>query len=178
MREELRFDPLKAIDCMEIVRQPSQRTVLGVDAAMSWEEAEYLAAMPVAWTARAATEDGEERIIACFGLSETFPGMVGVGWAMLAEGLGAHHLRLTRFLAEIIASSPLKRIELIAPCIDIEPVARAHPEFDPWQLVAAAIAAPTREVRWAKLLGMKPAHVLRRFGAADESFLLFERIAV
>lgn len=176
MPDALTFRRLRASDCLTIERQASQRTVLGLDAEMTWEEAELHAAQPVGWTALATKADGSERIIACFGISETFPGQVGVGWAMLADGLGRHHLQLTRFVAKIIAECTLPRLEVIAPCSDVEPIAREFPQFDPWALVQAALAVPTRECRWALLLGLRPAHVLRRHGAADESYMLFERI--
>ena len=43
------------------------------------------------------------------------------------------------------------------------------------ELTALAMKYATPECRWAKLLGFTPAHVLRRFGAASETYMLFER---
>jgi hypothetical protein len=44
-------------------------------------------------------------------------------------------------------------------------------------MVAACMAEPSPECRWACLLGFAPAHVLRNFGAASETYMLFERFA-
>lgn len=176
MRDALTFRRLRASDCLTIEMQGSQRTVMGLDAEMGWEEAELHAAQPVGWTAVVSDPDGSMRILACFGISETFPGQVGVGWAMLASGLGKYHLQLTRFVSKIIGTCPLPRLEVIAPCSNVELIAREYPQFDPWALVQAAMAEPTRECRWALMLGLQPVHVLRRHGAADESYMLFERI--
>ena len=95
---------------------------------------------------------------------------------MLGEGIGASHLELTRFVAQVIVDCPLPRLEFYAKAADVEHLlhpARHYPAAD---IVAMAMAEPTRECRWALLLGMRPSHLLRRFGAADESYMLFERI--
>ena len=176
MSAKLEFRRLRASDPLTIELQPSQETVLGLDARMEYAEAEHHAQQPVAWTAFTRGRNGAERIVACFGLQETFPGHVGVGWAMLAAGVGAHHLQLTRFVRNVIATAPLARIEVMARAADIEPVAAAFPHFDPWQLVQAAMERPTPECRWAQALGLKARHVLRRFGMADETYMLFERV--
>lgn len=172
------FTKLQPVDLLEIARQPSQDRVLGL--AYEWSEAEgqQLCAEPVAWTARA---DG--RIIACFGISETFEGLQGWGWAVLATGIGGAHLALTRFMRSVIAECGLARLEVLARAVDLEAVIatavidREGP-LDSGQLVALAMARPTPECRWAALLGLQPAHVLRRYGAASESYMLFERIGL
>lgn len=169
--EKLTIVPLEAEHLLRIEQQPSQRYVLGRLAVFSEEEAEAHASQKVAYTAFLG-----DRIMACMLIYETFPDQVGVAYAVLAEGLGRHHLQLTRFIKGKIEESRLPRIEVIAPCWDIEDLAALHPEFDAWQLVQAALRVPTPEVRWALLLGLKPAHVLRKYGGRCESFMLFERI--
>jgi hypothetical protein len=173
IRQNLCFNPLAPRDLLTIERQPSQRRVLGLDGAVSEEEAESLAAQPVAWTARL---DG--RIIACFGINQTFAPVQGVGWAILAAHIGPAHLALTRFIrTRVILATTLKRLELFAIANDAEAILARWPELDGSQLLAAVMVRPTRECAWARLLGMSPAHVLRKFGQASETHVLFERIA-
>lgn len=146
------FAPMRADDALTIQRQASQLVQLGLERQMSREEAEALAA-DEAWTA--STADG--RIVACIGLKETFPGVQAVAWAIFAEGIGGAHLAITRFArARIVARSRpdgLARIEAI---------------------VRASVPA---ECAWARLVGLTPAHLLRKFGAASEDHVLYERIA-
>lgn len=168
----LAFRRMRPEDPIAIKRQPSQRRVLGLDAQMSSEEAEHHAAQRVAWTAW-----HDDRRVACFGISETFAGVQGVAWAILAPRIGALHLPLTRFMRGEIASAGLARIELLAAANDAEAILSRWPDLDPAQLLAAVMVNPTRECAWARLLGLTPAHVLRRFGAASETCVLFERIA-
>lgn len=146
------IEPMIAAEALAIQRQASQRVQLGIEREMSFEEACGLADGPgEAWTVR--VPDGDSwRIVACLGLRETFPGAQAVAWAILAEGLGHAHLAITRFARRRIAESPLPRIEAI---------------------VRADVAA---EVAWASLVGLKPAHVLRCFGAKSETHILCERI--
>lgn len=140
--------PMVASDAIQIQRQASQRVQLGVERAMSIDEASALARGPgEAWSAWS-----RGRIVACLGLRETFPGMQAVAWAILAEGIGGCHLTVTRFARRRIATSPLRRIEAI---------------------VRADVPA---EGAWASLVGLAPAHVLRCFGAAAETHVLHERI--
>lgn len=149
----VRFTPMIAADAVAIQRQASQRVQLGLEREMTWEEAEALADGPgEAWTATIRTGAAEARIVACLGLRETFEGRQAVAWAILAEGIGAAHLAISRFAKARIAASPLPRIEAI---------------------VLASVHA---EVAWAKLVGLQPVHVLRRFGAQSETHLLCERI--
>lgn len=140
---------MNAVDAIVIQRQPSQQVQLGLTREISEEEAQGLATGGEAWTAW--VDDGSSwRIVACFGLRETFPGRQAVAWAILAEGLGSAHLAVTRFARARIEASALRRIE--------------------------AITLTPAEHAWAKLLGLTPAHVLRAFGAASEDHILFERI--
>ncbi len=168
---EIAFHRLEPNDLFEIERQPSQLTVLGMPADLTEAEAQILADQDVAWTAWVAG-----RPIACFGISEFFAGRHGLAWSLLAEGIGADHLALTRFMRAEIAGAGLARIELIARAADIEDMAARYPWMDPWALVQVAMAEPTPECRWARLLGFRPAHVLRLYGGASETFMLFERL--
>ncbi len=145
----VRIVTMIADDALTIQRQASQRVQLGLDRDMTREEAAGLAEGPgEAWTVFAG-----DRIVACIGLRETFPGVQAVAWAILAEGIGGAHLAVTRFARARIRASAYRRIEAIV-----------------------RVAVPA-EVAWAKLVGLTPAHVLRAFGAASEPHLLCERIA-
>lgn len=174
MRDPL---PLEPQDLMDIHRQPSQNLWLGIPGDVDFEDALHLASQPVAWTAR--RDDGS--ILACFGINETFEGVQGVAWALLSHPIGADHLALTRFIRAQVESAGLQRIELLAKASEIEGLfafSGGHGlTLDSAMLVSAAMANPTPECRWAELLGFQAAHVLRRFGAASETYMLFERIA-
>lgn len=163
--------PLFIEHLLSIHRQPSQHLQLGIDAQLTEEEAEELAGEREAW----ACLDGD-RLIACIGIRETFPGVQGVAWAVLAEGLGRCHLPLTRFARSRIEQSPLRRIEAIARSADAEAIIDQFPGLDGAMLLEAVMALPTPECSWARLCGLTPAHVLRQFGAASETQVLFERI--
>lgn len=171
----LRFDPLDPNDLATIAAQSSQKMWLGMDGSCDYEQALHLAAQPVAWTAR-----HRNRIIACFGINETFPGSQGVAWSLLAEGLGVHHLELTRFIRSQILWCGLARLELLARCLDIEPAIAADPRLnhrrDAQIELVTSPGAATPEVRWAMLLGMVPAYVMRKVGFAGETYLALERI--
>lgn len=134
-------------DAVEIRRQASQRVQMGLSRDMTLAEAAELVDEGAALTAFVGA-----RIVACFGIRETFPGAQGVAWALLAEGLGGAHLAVTRAARRLVMRSPLARIEAI---------------------VRADVDA---EVIWARLVGLTAAHVLRKFGAASEDHILFERI--
>ncbi|WP_294277576.1 hypothetical protein [uncultured Sphingomonas sp.] len=140
--------PMVATDALVIQRQASQRVQLGIERDMSVEEARDLAeGAGEAWTVR---QHG--RIVACLGLRETFPGAQAVAWAILSDRIGTAHLAVTRHARRRIAASPLARIEAI---------------------VREAVPA---ELAWAMLVGLQPAHVLRRFGQNSETHILCERI--
>jgi hypothetical protein len=168
---DLRFARLEAGDLLEIQQQRSPRVLFGMPATTSLEDAEVIASQRVAWTARHAG-----RLIACFGIVEHFARVHGLAWAMLADSIGAAHLPLTRFVAAAIARCGLARLELLARAPDLERVLATRPGLDSGQIVALARAYPTPEMRWALMLGMTPAHVLRFYGGAAESFCLFERL--
>lgn len=168
---ELRFSTLRAADLLAIERQPSQQLALGMAYEYDPEEAQLLAAQAIAWTVR----DGG-RIIACFGVAETFEGRQGWGWALLAPGMGFAHLALTRFVQDQIAACTLPRLEVLAKGPDIEAELAAMRDPDPGEVLSAVLAKSSPEVRWAQLLGLRPAHVLRCYGAASETYVLFEQL--
>lgn len=165
---------MAAEDAIEIQRQASQRVQLGLARDMGLEEAEALALGDgEAWTLFAGA-----RIVACVGLRETFPGAQAVAWAILAEGIGTAHLAVTRHARERIQASRLNRIEAICTAsLDAEAVLAKTGPLDPGQLLEAVLAVPSPEMRWAAAVGLAPAAVLRRFGAAGETHVLYERIA-
>ncbi|QVM82934.1 hypothetical protein [Novosphingobium decolorationis] len=171
MREAVTLSRLVPQDLLQLERQPSQRLFLGTDGTISAAEAEGLAAMPQAWCVHRGSVP-----IACFGVSELFPGQHGVAWAMLGSGLGADHLRLTRFVRAKLAACQLNRIETFVRCVDVEHLLARSPQLDSGHLVALAMLSPTAECRWAAMLGFRPAHVLRRYGAGDETYMMMERI--
>lgn len=167
--------PMVADDAGRIERQPSQRMALGIEAGVevTTEIAADLIAGGEAWS----VERGG-RVVACLGLRETFPGVQGVAWAILAEGIGAAHLVTTRHARARIAASPLRRIEAVCRAgVDAEAILTAFPDLDPTQLLEAVLSVPSPETRWAAAAGLIPVHVLRKFGAASETHVLFERIA-
>lgn len=170
MREAATFEPMQGWHLLAIERQPSQRMLLGQLADASPEEAAAMAAQRVAWT---MLVDG--RPLACFGIYESYPGLQGMGWAVLGVNIGRAHHALTRFARAQIAACGLKRCELYARASDIEQVIAEHGPLDPGQEVAVAMLRPTPECRWAVLLGLKPRHVLRHYGPLGETFMLFER---
>ncbi|MEM8725012.1 MAG: hypothetical protein AAGE86_05765 [Pseudomonadota bacterium] len=154
------------MDLLHIDQQESQKVWFGLDGAVDFDSAAHLAGQPVAWTV--SRDDGS--ILACFGINETFENALGeavqgVAWALLSRPIGADHLPLTRFVRSVVASSSLRRIELFAKAregaVTIDEV----------------MAEATAECRWAVSLGFTPAHVLRNFGAASETYMLFERLS-
>jgi hypothetical protein len=152
--------------------QPSQCLQLGELSTLSDEEAEALCDQDEAWACR---YDGV--LVALVGIRETYPGRQGVAWAMLADKIGSAHLAVTRYARWRVSLSPLKRLEVIAIAGDVEAMIDASPRIanDPWFL-CEKLSRSTAECRWAALIGFRAAHVLRNFGAASETHMLFERI--
>lgn len=166
---------LQPADLMALDLQPSQRMTLGLDTqAVSIDEAEDLASSRFAWSVR-----HEGRLIACIGIAETFAGTQGVGWAHLARGIGSAHLALTRFARARITDCGLARVEAIVRAPDAENAIASFPFLaeDAEGLLVAMLQTPTPEMIWIQLLGLRPAHVLRKFGAAAQTHMLYERIA-
>jgi hypothetical protein len=167
----LTFADLDPQDLFAITRQASQRFVLGLPGTLSLDDAKVLAAGPVAWTVFRGNT-----IIACFGVAEQFPDHQGIGWALLAPGLGQAHLQLTRFVRERIAACALARVEAVARSYDFEAILELYPDLDTGQIVELACQRPTPEIRWAMLCGFRPAHLLRCYGPHGESYMLMERL--
>lgn len=172
------FSPMAPEDAMAIDRQPSQRVQLGLDDAMTIEAAEDMVRYGEAWCARRAGGKDGGRIVACLGLRETFAGRSGVAWAILAKGIGGAHVAVTRFARRRIAASALVRIEAVVKAgVDAEAVLTCFPGIDGHALLEAVLSVPSAETRWAGAVGMTPVAVLRKFGAASATHVLFERIA-
>jgi hypothetical protein len=152
----------------------ANRVVFGMPVVATREEAQAIASERIAWAARSGA-----KLLACFGIVEHFAGVHGLAWAILADRLGSAHLPLTRFVAAEIAACGLPRLELLARGPDLEALLAkwpALPALDSGQMVELAAMRATPEMRWAKLIGMRPAHVLRFYGGAAETFVLFERL--
>lgn len=160
-----------------IDRQPSQRVQYGMEIGEIGDAECADLADPRHGVRVAFLREGVP--VAVMGVAETFAGCHGIAWAILAPGIGPDHLAMTREARRRLDRSGLARIELVAVCADIEPTLAIMPDLDPVAMVEAltrpGIATP--EVRWALQLGFRPAHVLRKYGAAGETHLLFERIA-
>ncbi|MGN6124816.1 MAG: hypothetical protein ACTHOJ_17870 [Sphingomonas oligoaromativorans] len=139
--------PMRPEDALLLQRQPSQRMQLGLEMDLDLAAARDLVHGGEAWTAWR-----DDLPIACMGLRETFPGVQGVAWAVLAEGIGAAHLAISRHARRRIADSPLIRIEAIVR------------------------AAAPAEGAWARTVGLEPEALLRCFGARSEDHVLYVRI--
>lgn len=169
---EVRFVPLRSAHIRSIELQPSQMRPLGLEYEPGEEQIQRMREGPISWTALQGN-----RVVACFGVVEQFGPMHGTGWAMLARDIGTAHLAVTRFARDCIATCDIPRVELLARCHDVEGLLERHPDLDPGQIAAIAAAEPTPEIRWGRMLGFAPAHVLRCYGANGESVMLMERIA-
>jgi hypothetical protein len=167
----VRFFTLTANDVLAIQRLPRHGVVFGQPEIATREEAEAMAASPVAWACRYKGE-----LIACFGIVEHFRGRQGLGWTLLADRLGLAHLRLTRFIQQQIDNCGLRRLELLARGPDLEGVLARHPGLDQGQILALAMEAATPEMRWAQMLGLQPAYVMRQWGADSSTCVVFERL--
>jgi hypothetical protein len=165
------FDAARLVpaDLLAIERQASQSFELGLPIAIDGETAEALASDGNAWSVR-----GGGRLIACMGIAESFPGRNGVCWAVLADDLGRYHLPLTRFARSCIVDSRLPRIEALALAADAEAILHDYPGLDPVMLTAAVMALPTPQCAWARLCGLTPVHVLLKYGAGLQTYMLFE----
>lgn len=174
MREvaRLAFSRMQPEDLFAIDVQESQTTFLGQDATPDEETAYNLASQPVAWTAWR-----DSKVLACFGFNEAFPGKHGTAWALLGKDIGRDHLALTRFVRKVVEGCTLDRLDVLARCEDVEPIMLGgKPWPAPAALLKLALVDPTPEVRWCLMLGFEPAHLLRKFGAAGETYMMFERI--
>lgn len=140
-------------DAVQLALQPSQHLTLGLTRpVLSYADGEELAAGGPAWTALA---DG--RVIACFGATTLWPANGAfrghaVAWALLAEGIGAAHLALTRYVREKVETLDVSRLEAIVRC---------------------DVAA---EACWAKLCGLRRRHLLRQWGPEGKPHILYARV--
>lgn len=154
MSRSVQIRAFLAGDVVQLALQPSQHMTLGVHKAVhSIEDGETLEAAGPAWTAIGA--DG--RILCCYGFAyehrpSELTGGHALAWALLTTDLGPAHVAITRFARETIAASPIDRIEA---------------------LVRADVAA---ECRWAEMVGLELAAVLRAWGPERRTHLLFERV--
>lgn len=173
MSSGLTFRRLRAEDLLQLTPQASQRVQYGQEVELSYDEAAAYAAGPHAWAA-----EGPLGAVACMGVAETFPGAAGLAWAIFAEGVELRQMaRLTRFAREVvIGQNPLPRIEAVVRCTDVEAAVETGHAVSPAALRAYALETPTPQVRWALAVGLSPVAVLRKFGAANETHLLLERI--
>jgi hypothetical protein len=148
------FRPFLAGDVVQLALQPSQHVTLGISKPVhTVEDGRELEALGPAWTA----VDEEGRILACYGFGYQWPpsektGGHALAWAMLAEGLGAAHVAITRFARRTLETSPIERIEAI---------------------VRAGVEA---EWRWAEMVGFTRVAELRCWGPEAETHLLYERV--
>jgi len=142
------FRDFVAADVVAIDVQDSQVDALGVFTVVrDLEHGRQLEASGPAWTA--IGDDG--RVLVCAGLGTIFPGHA-VLWALLTRNIGAAHVAITRFARARIAA---------AGCARIEAIVRADVEA---------------EGRWATLVGLSAAHVLRKWGPLATPHVLYERI--
>lgn len=184
---DLRFSTLTAADLLAVdrLRQASQVTALGIHQDYAQEQAEELAAQPCAWAVRRPlrpfdelrTQGEREELIAAFGIYEMFPGRHGTAWALLTPAIGASHLAFTRFVRGQAEACGLARLEVLARVEPVEDLLAVRDDLDAGQIAELVKLRPSAEYRWAVLLGFRPMHLLREYGAAGESYMLFERIS-
>lgn len=165
------FERMRPSDLFDIIVQPSQKVQMGVPVEFTQDEAEQLAGQHDAWTARAYG-----RIVCCISIAETFEGRVATAMALFAQNIGPAHMAVTRFARELVRTSPIPRIEAVALAHDAEAVLARFPFLDPWELLAAVMVDPTPQCRWARLCGLQPVAVLRKYGGLGQTHVLFERI--
>lgn len=147
------FRPMAAGDIVQLALQPSQHKCLGMTrVAHTIEDGAELVKGGPAWTAIGA--DG--RILACAGFTILWPANErtkghAMAWAMLAEGLGAAHLAITRYARARVAEAPYSRLEAI-------------------------VRDGEAEKAWAWHVGFRDPHRLRAWGPEAEDHLLYVRI--
>lgn len=135
-------------DVVELNLQLAQRVWLGAEVPVTREYGQQLVEAGPAWTI--LRTDG--RILAACGVCEHYPHYATL-WAMLAEGIGADHLALTRLVREHVLAAPYARMEAI---------------------IRSDHAAGRR---WAQLVGLKDAGFRYECaGEHGEAYDLFERV--
>ena len=170
--------PARPEDLLSIERHPDQAMQLGLAGPMSYEDACHLCGDGVdgAW-GEAWSCSWRGRLVAAFGLRITLGGSHAIGWAVVGNGIGAAHLAFTRFARSVVEGGRYGRIEAITLAADVELMIAQRGPFDAQQLIDIVMMRPTREIRFAQLLGLRASHVLRRYGASGETHMLMERIA-
>lgn len=170
--------PACPADILSIERHPDQLMQLGLTGPVGSDDAAMMCGVGCAddWGEAWACE-WNGRLVACLGLRTTLGAGHVVAWAAIGLGIGAAHLAVTRFARSRIASGDYVRIEAVALAEDVETIVADRPSLDAQQLVDVVMLRPTREIRFAALSGLRPAHVLRRYGAAAQTHMLMERIA-
>lgn len=146
------FDPL---DVLRLSLQASQHIQAGEDhASPSLTDAIALDANGPCWS----VETADHTLLACGGFRTLFTNdagepVHGLAWAMLSSALTPRgHVWLRSFVRELVVWSPLRRIECYT-----------H-------------ASNRGECAWAKALGFGNPQMLRHFGAASETVILWERL--
>lgn len=143
----VQFRPMLAADAVLLELKPSQHRELGLDEPVfTFEKAADLADNGLAWTAHEGS-----RILCCSGFRQLYEGHA-IAWAAFALDLGRAGIAITRFAKRQLAAAPFRRIEAIVE------------------------AGNDIAVEWATRIGLQPVHVLRRYGANDETHILFERV--
>lgn len=143
------FRRMRPVDAARIALQPSQHVCLGIVRPVhSIEDGEELCDGGPAW---AAVAPGGA-VLCIAGFKVIWPERHAIAWAMLAEGIGAGHLAITRYARDRIAEAPFDRVEAI---------------------VREAVAA---ELKWPQLVGLTPVARLRKWGPDGATHVLFERI--
>jgi hypothetical protein len=154
MSAPVRFRDMLAGDVVQLALQPSQHVMLGMTRPVrDMEDGRAMVAAGPAWTA----VGGDGRILCCAGFWELWPageksGGHAVAWALLASGIGAAHLAITRFARRRIAESGYSRIEAV---------------------VRADVKA---ERGWAAAVGLSLGATMRAWGPDGADHMLFERV--
>jgi len=170
--------PARPADLLRIERHPDQMIQLGLTGPIQSQDALAMCGVGEegdwgeAWACR-----WNGRLVACLGLRVALGGSHVIAWAVLARGVGAAHLAVTRFARSRVLRGHYRRVEAVALAADVEGVLGNVGPLDAQQLIEIALLAPTPEMRFAMLAGLEPSHVLRRYGAAGETHMLMERIA-
>lgn len=154
----LQFRPMLAGDAVLLELQPSQRLEIGMtNGRYSLDEGEFLVDAGPAWTAYRGS-----RIVGIAGFRVLFaaaghPGQPARGghalaWASLSADVGRDHLAITRFARWEVENAPFRRIEAV---VDRD---------------------SKQAMKWAALVGLTAAHIMRGYGPEGADHILFERV--
>lgn len=138
----------RAADLQWLVLQNAQRLWLGLQTPeLDLNYGRQLEMAGPAWTVTGT--DGW--IVAACGYHEIFP-TYATAWSLLAEGVGAQQLGLTRLVRRRLDAAPYNRVEALIRA-DFPPAAR-----------------------WARMLGFAERALVERAGPQDEDYILFDRV--